>query len=73
MIDPWQAPESRALGADAILLIIAALDDGQLAEIEASAIDCGMDAAGRSATMISSSRRGRATRRASSWSRGAAA
>jgi indole-3-glycerol phosphate synthase len=43
MVDPWQAPESRALGADAILLIMAALDDGLLAEIEASAIDCGMD------------------------------
>lgn len=43
MIDPWQAPEARALGADAILLIMAALDDHLLAEIEASAIDCGMD------------------------------
>jgi len=43
MVDPWQVPESRAIGADAILLIMAALDDGQLAEIEASAIECGMD------------------------------
>ncbi|MEO6215644.1 MAG: indole-3-glycerol phosphate synthase TrpC [Sphingomonas sp.] len=43
MVDPWQVPESRALGADAILLIMAALDDGLLAEIEASAMDCGMD------------------------------
>lgn len=43
MVDPWQVPESRALGADAILLIMAALDDALLAEIEASAIDCGMD------------------------------
>ena len=43
MVDPWQVPESRALGADAILLIMAALDDNLLAEIEASAIDCGMD------------------------------
>ena len=43
MVDPWQVPESRALGADAILLIMAALDDGLLAEIEASAIDCEMD------------------------------
>ncbi|MDH7973193.1 indole-3-glycerol phosphate synthase TrpC [Sphingomonas sp. AR_OL41] len=43
MVDPWQVPESRALGADAILLIMAALDDGLLAEIEASANDCGMD------------------------------
>jgi indole-3-glycerol phosphate synthase len=43
MVDPWQVPEARALGADAILLIIAALDDMLLAEIEASALDCGMD------------------------------
>jgi len=43
MVDPWQVPESRAIGADAILLIMAALDDGLLAEIEASAIDCNMD------------------------------
>ena len=43
MVDPWQVPESRALGADAILLIMAALDDGLLAEIGASAMDCGMD------------------------------
>ncbi|MEG3144706.1 indole-3-glycerol phosphate synthase TrpC [Sphingomonas sp. RT2P30] len=43
MVDPWQVPESRALGADAILLIMAALDDGLLGEIEASALDCGMD------------------------------
>ncbi len=43
MVDSWQVPESRALGADAILLIVAALDDEQLAEIEAAAIDSGMD------------------------------
>ncbi len=43
MIDAWQVPESRALGADAILLIMSALDDEALAEIEAAAIDCGMD------------------------------
>ena len=43
MVDPWQVPESRGLGADAILLIMAALDDVLLAEIEASALDCGMD------------------------------
>ena len=43
MIDPWQAPEARAIGADAILLIMTALDDALLAEIEASAIECGMD------------------------------
>ncbi|MGY2732600.1 indole-3-glycerol phosphate synthase TrpC [Sphingomonas sp. UYP23] len=43
MVDPWQVPESRGIGADAILLIMAALDDVTLAEIEASAIECGMD------------------------------
>jgi indole-3-glycerol phosphate synthase len=43
MVDPWQAAESRALGADAILLIVAALDDMLLAEIEAAAIEQGMD------------------------------
>ncbi|MFA6124124.1 indole-3-glycerol phosphate synthase TrpC [Sphingomonas sp.] len=43
MVDPWQVPESRGLGADAILLIMSALDDVLLAEIEASALECGMD------------------------------
>jgi indole-3-glycerol phosphate synthase len=43
MIDPWQAHESRALGADAILIIVAGLDDGRMAEIEAAAIDCDLD------------------------------
>lgn len=33
MIDPYQIAESRALGADCILLIVAALDDAQLAEL----------------------------------------
>jgi indole-3-glycerol phosphate synthase len=44
MIDPWQVTEARALGADAILIIVAALDDAQMAEIEAAAIGHGMDA-----------------------------
>jgi indole-3-glycerol phosphate synthase len=44
MIDPWQVTEARALGADAILIIVAALDDAQMAEIEAAAIEHGMDA-----------------------------
>jgi len=43
MVDPWQAAEARAMGADAILLIVAALADAQMAEIEAAAIDLGMD------------------------------
>lgn len=43
MVDPWQVAEARAIGADAILIIVAALDDGQMAEIEAAAIERGMD------------------------------
>ncbi len=44
MVDPWQVAEARAMGADAILIIVAALEDGQMAEIEAAALDRGMDA-----------------------------
>ena len=43
MVDPWQVAEARAIGADAILIIVAALEDAQMAEIEAAAIDAGMD------------------------------
>ncbi|MGN6269318.1 MAG: indole-3-glycerol phosphate synthase TrpC [Sphingomonas sp.] len=43
MIDSWQVPEARAMGADAVLLIVAALEDAELAELEAAAIECGMD------------------------------
>lgn len=43
MVDPWQVAEARAIGADAILIIVAALDDSQMAEIEAAAIERGMD------------------------------
>ncbi len=43
MVDPWQVREARAIGADAILLIVAALDDGALAELEAAAVELGMD------------------------------
>ena len=43
MVDPWQVAEARSIGADAILIIVAALDDALLAEIEAAALDCGMD------------------------------
>lgn len=42
-VDPWQVAEARAIGADAILIIVAALDDAQMAEIEAAAIERGMD------------------------------
>jgi indole-3-glycerol phosphate synthase len=43
MVDPWQVAEARAIGADAILIIVAALGDGQMAEIEAAADERGMD------------------------------
>ena len=43
MVDPWQVIEARAIGADAILVIVAALDDAQMAEIEATALELGMD------------------------------
>ena len=43
MVDPWQVAEARAIGADAILIIVAALDDTQMAEIEAAAFEQGMD------------------------------
>ena len=43
MVDPWQVAEARAIGADAILIIVAALDDAQMHEIEAAAIERGMD------------------------------
>ena len=43
MIDPWQVLESRAIGADAILVIMAALDDVKAAEIEAAALELRMD------------------------------
>lgn len=42
-VDPWQALEARSIGADAILLIVAALDDALLAECEAAAIEQGLD------------------------------
>ena len=44
MVDPWQVAESRALGAEAILIIMAVLDDRLAAEIEAEALALGMDA-----------------------------
>ena len=43
MVDPWQVLEARSIGADAILIIVAALDDGAMAEIEAAALDHGMN------------------------------
>ncbi|MDI6746707.1 MAG: indole-3-glycerol phosphate synthase TrpC [Rhodocyclaceae bacterium] len=42
MIDPYQVYEARAMGADAILLIVAALNDTPLAELETLAASLGM-------------------------------
>jgi len=43
MVDPYQIVEARALGADCILLIMAALDDVLAAELENAAMGYGMD------------------------------
>ena len=42
-IDPYQIWEARALGADCILLIVAALEETQLRELNACAIEAGLD------------------------------
>jgi indole-3-glycerol phosphate synthase len=42
MIDPYQVYEARAMGADAILLIVAALADAQMRELEDVARSLGM-------------------------------
>ncbi|WP_131111786.1 indole-3-glycerol phosphate synthase TrpC [Sulfuricystis thermophila] len=42
IIDPYQVYEARAMGADAILLIVAALEDSQMRELEDLALSLGM-------------------------------
>jgi indole-3-glycerol phosphate synthase len=44
LIDPYQLYEARAAGADAVLLIVAALDDQRLAEFASLTAQLGMDA-----------------------------
>ena len=44
LYDPWQVAESRALGADCILIIMASVSDAQAAELEAAAQAFGMEA-----------------------------
>ena len=41
LYDPWQVAESRALGADCILIILASVSDAQAAELEAAATALG--------------------------------
>jgi indole-3-glycerol phosphate synthase len=43
IVDPYQVVEARALGADCILLIVAALDDERLVRLSEQALDLGMD------------------------------
>ncbi len=43
MVDPWQCAEARSMGADAILIIVAALSDAQMLEIEVAAREHDMD------------------------------
>jgi indole-3-glycerol phosphate synthase len=42
-VDPYQVVEARAIGADCILLIAAALDDARLHDLAAQALTLGMD------------------------------
>ena len=63
MVDAYQVYEARALGADCILLIVAALDLARMQELEALAPRTGHGGAGRSA------RRRRAELRRSRWPR----
>ena len=43
MLDPYQIVEARGLGADCVLLIMAALEDSQAQELETAALEQGMD------------------------------
>lgn len=43
MVDPYQIVEVRALGADCVLLIVSALEDGQMAELASVAKDFNLD------------------------------
>jgi len=42
-VDPYQVVEARAIGADAILLIVAALDGDQMRELARTALEMGLD------------------------------
>jgi indole-3-glycerol phosphate synthase len=44
VIDPYQVLEARAAGADAVLLIVAGLEQARLTELYAAVVELGMDA-----------------------------
>ena len=44
LVDPWQVAESRSLGADAVLVILAMVDDTLASDLIAAAESHGMDA-----------------------------
>ena len=44
VVDPWQVAEARAAGADAVLLIVAALEDAELRQLLSEARETGVDA-----------------------------
>ncbi len=48
-VDPYQVVEARAIGADAVLLIVAALADEQMRELTQAATEVGAGCAGGSA------------------------
>lgn len=43
LYDPWQVAEARAMGADAILIIMASVSDAQAQDLEEAAVSYGMD------------------------------
>ena len=43
LYDPWQVAESRAIGADCVLVILASVSNGQAQELEDAAFSLGMD------------------------------
>ena len=43
IVDPYQVVEARAIGADCILLIVACLEDQQMAELDAAAKELNLD------------------------------
>lgn len=42
-VDPYQVVEARSIGADAILLVVAALEQGQMVELAETAAEVGLD------------------------------